>query len=103
MFPKNVDARKVKRSNFHGEGPQILGATLQIPVSTQTWGPNFVHPCLYKCNYGCQEWILLFRNKAILAGAFCGCVCLSALFCAGVIVTEIWSAVGDQFCNCIGK
>ena len=75
---KNIVARSVIRNNFHGEGPQILGTTTKIPVATPIWRPKFVHPCLYECNYGCQEWILLLRNEAVVPGALCGWVCISS-------------------------
>jgi hypothetical protein len=39
-----LGARRVIRRNFHTEGPQILGATVNNLAATMTWRPEFVHP-----------------------------------------------------------
>jgi hypothetical protein len=42
---KILDARRATCSNFHTEGPQILGASVHNLVSKTTWHPGFVHLC----------------------------------------------------------
>ena len=42
---KILGARRVIRSSFHTEGPQISDDTIQNLVAQTTWGPALVHPC----------------------------------------------------------
>jgi hypothetical protein len=41
---KVLGTRRVIRSTFHSEHPQILGTTVQNLVATVTWRLGFVHP-----------------------------------------------------------
>lgn len=39
-------ARRMTRSKFYSEEPQTLGTTIQNLVTTVTWHPTIVHPCM---------------------------------------------------------
>jgi len=42
---KILGTRRVIRSKFRTENPQISGASAQNFVATVAWRPRFVHPC----------------------------------------------------------
>ena len=62
-------ARRMTKSKFHSEEPQILGTTMQNLVTTVTWHPAIVHACM---------WIIYVKiscswNKHITVLLLCGC------------------------------
>jgi hypothetical protein len=57
-------ARRMTWSKFHSEDPQTLGTTIQNLVTTVTWHPAIVHPCMtvwyfIYCTYNQQITVLL--------------------------------------------
>ena len=75
--PKIPGTRRTTWSKFHTEDPQILGTTVQNLVTTVSWYPGIVHPCIniiwlcgISCSwnqqntfftvYGCESTLLCF-------------------------------------------
>jgi hypothetical protein len=62
---KILGARRVTLSNYHTEGPQILGAAIQNSDPWAPCSPGFVHPCLTSQNNFGIFWHLKCRCVSV--------------------------------------